>query len=32
MTEDKQLDSKKIHYLVYKTTNIVNGMIYIGKH
>ena len=32
MIEDKQLDNKKIHYLVYKTTNTVNGMIYIGKH
>lgn len=23
---------KKKHYLVYKTTNLVNGKIYIGKH
>ena len=22
----------KKHYLVYKTTNLVNGKIYIGKH
>lgn len=31
MNQNQQTD-EKIHYLVYKTTNTVNGMIYIGKH
>ena len=30
--EDKQKHQPKMHYLVYKVTNIQNGMIYVGKH
>ena len=30
--DQNQHTDEKIHYLVYKTTNTVNGMIYIGKH
>lgn len=26
------MNDKKKHYLVYKTTNDLNGMYYIGKH